>query len=722
MSDRRPQVTDYTVQQEIKLEQAVVDRIYARLDAASEAARALQAEGHARARLGNEGGLVERDAIVFQAAKRLASLHAAHEGLVFGRLDLLDGAVRYIGRLGLRDEDREALLVDWRAPAASVFYQATAQDPTGVVRRRVLQSVADEVVGVEDDLLDAEHAPDDMVVVGEGALFAALAKSRDRTMHSVVATIQREQDDAIRAPHKGVTLINGGPGTGKTVVALHRAAYLLYTDRRRYEGGGVLVVGPNAVFMDYIGKVLPSLGETSVSLRALGDVVDGLSAARHDVARVALVKGSARMRRLLARTVRGPVPGAPTSFRIFYRDDVLTLGEPELQRLRRQLLERWHRRNRAVPHVADGLVEALWAKVQGDRALARGRDEFAYALSGERAFTDFAASWWPVVSAVDVLGWLADRDRLVTDAAGVLSSAEVDDVVESLARPDLSVEDIPLVDELRYLVGEPPEPESDADPLADLHDDTVPELATADQRAAADRQPLGSGDVLHPTGSIDDDAYAHLLVDEAQDLSPMQWRMLGRRGGNASWTIVGDAAQSSWPLTQEALEARDEALGGKDQHAFRLSTNYRNSKEISELAADLARARIPSADLPAAVRVTGVEPLIHGVTYRDLAETVATRLATLADQVTGTVGVVVPVCGRDQVRQWLQERLPDRDADRIPVLEALDTKGLEFDGILVVQPDEIATESDVGIRTLYVVMTRATKRLEIVGTSHDWRP
>ncbi len=216
---------------------------------------------------------------------------------MFGRLDHRDAPTRYIGRLGLRDADRDVLLVDWRAPAAAVFYQATAQDPAGVVRRRVLKSAFDQVIGVEDDLLDAEHAPDDMVIVGEGALLAALAKSRDRTMHSVVATIQREQDDAIRSPHKGVTTISGGPGTGKTVVALHRAAYLLYTDRRRYEGGGVLVVGPNAVFMAYIERVLPSLGETSVSLRALGDIVDGISTSHHDIARVAQIKGSARMRR-----------------------------------------------------------------------------------------------------------------------------------------------------------------------------------------------------------------------------------------------------------------------------------------------------------------------------------------------------------------------------------------------------------------------------------------
>ena len=229
---------------EIAAEQTYVDVVYERLEESAKVAQSLVTEGFARGHVGNEGGLVERDAMVYQASRRLSALNAAHDGLVFGRLNLLDGESRYIGRIGVRDDDREILLVDWRAPAAAVFYQATAQDPAGVIRRRVLRCAGDKVVGVEDDLLDAENAPDDLVVVGEGALLASLSRARDCSMHSVVATIQKEQDEAIRAPSRGATIIGGGPGTGKTVVALHRAAYLLYTDRRRFESGGVLVVGP----------------------------------------------------------------------------------------------------------------------------------------------------------------------------------------------------------------------------------------------------------------------------------------------------------------------------------------------------------------------------------------------------------------------------------------------------------------------------------------------
>ncbi|MGH3505924.1 MAG: HelD family protein [Nocardioidaceae bacterium] len=707
----------HVVEQEIKYEQSVVDRIYTRLEAAISSAKQLAADGHARARLGNEGGLVERDAMVFQASKRLATLNAAHDGLVFGRLDMQSRDVHYIGRLGLRDEDHEVLLIDWRAPAASVFYQATAEQPTGVIRRRVIQSSGDTVVGVQDDLLDAEAAAEDLVVVGEGAMLAALTRSRDRSMHSVVATIQKEQDDAIRSAHRGVTTIAGGPGTGKTVVALHRAAYLLYTDRRRYEGGGVLVVGPNGVFMHYIERVLPSLGETSVTLRALGEVVDGLHASRRDLPHVAVIKGSARMRRLLERTARGPVPGAPTSLRIFYRDDVLMLGPRDLSRMRRHLLSGGQRRNRVALRVADELIETLWRQVSGERGLSAGRDEFAHTMEGTRDFTDFVRAWWPAVDAVEVLEWLSDRERLARDAGDLLSPVEIDDLVESFGAAEFAVEDIPLVDELRYLLGEPPQPESDEiDPLADLYDETVPELFTSDQRRQLPEVVRRGGP--RPTSSIEDDRFAHVLVDEAQDLSPMQWRMIGRRGRHASWTIVGDPAQSSWPLPGEAASARAEALSGKDESRFRLSTNYRNSRQIFELAADVARASIPDADLPVAVRDTGVEPRLHEVEPRQLPEAVCDAVANLADELEGAVAVVVPVGRREEVDGWLGAR----DTERIPVLEALDTKGLEFDGIVVVEPDAIVAESEAGIRTLYVVLTRATQQLDIVGTTDTWRP
>ena len=252
-------MSDELVEREIDAEQAFVDKVYRQLEVSAAAAQRLAQEGHDRGRLGHEGGLVERDAMVFQAARRIAQLDAAHEGLVFGRLDMraeLDPQPRYVGRIGLRDGDRDSLLIDWRAPAAAVFYQATAVEPQSVVRRRVLRCTGPKVVGVEDELLD-DSVDTGLPIIGEGALIAQLSRARDRSMHSIVATIQAEQDKAIRAPGKGVVTISGGPGTGKTVVALHRAAYLLFTERRKYEGGGVLIVGPSGVFMRYIERVLP---------------------------------------------------------------------------------------------------------------------------------------------------------------------------------------------------------------------------------------------------------------------------------------------------------------------------------------------------------------------------------------------------------------------------------------------------------------------------------
>jgi DNA helicase IV len=706
-------VNDDVAAREIALEQDFVDTVYRQLISTARAAEKLAAEGRARGQLGHEGGLVERDAMVYQAAKQLATLDAAHEGLVFGRLDMraeLDPEPRYVGRIGLRNDDHDVLLIDWRAPAAAVFYQATHADPHGVIRRRILRSQGEAVIGVEDDLLDAE-AETDLPIVGEGALMAQLSRARDRSMHSIVATIQAEQDRAIRGPNKGVVLITGGPGTGKTVVALHRAAYLLYADRRRYETGGVLVVGPSGVFMRYIERVLPSLGETAVALRSLGEVVDGVRATRRDDPRVAEVKGGAAMAELLRRTARQQVPGAPREFRVFYRDDVLVLGSRELGQARRQLLSMGSR-NRSTTKVASTLIDALWRQVRSDRARERGKDDFADEMRTHDAFLDFAAAWWPVLDAASVLGWLRDTELLERLAADVLDDESVRLLAKSWGE-DLTVDDIPLIDELRYLLGDPPlVDDEDEDPLG-LADTSLREVITA-----ADREYGGRRGWTPPTNRVEDDGYAHVLIDEAQDLTPMQWRMVGRRGRAATWTIVGDPAQSSWPVPAEALRARTEALGSlagdKPVHEFHLSTNYRNSAEIYAFAARYAERAGLAADLPDAVRTTGVEPA--EITVPDLEVGTREALTELIGAVQGTVGIVVPVARRAEVSGWLAgwsefADLTVGDDARVVVLTGLDTKGLEFDGIVVVQPGEIEAESATGVATLYVVYTRATQRM-----------
>ncbi|MGH3458228.1 HelD family protein [Aeromicrobium sp.] len=696
-------------QHEIAAEQSYVDAVYERLEESAKVAQSLVAEGFARGHVGNEGGLVERDAMVYQASRRLSALNAAHDGLVFGRLNLTGGDSRYIGRIGVRDADREILLVDWRAPAAAVFYQATAQDPAGVVRRRVLRCSGDRVIGVEDDLLDAENAPDDLEVIGEGALLASLSRARDSSMHSVVATIQKEQDEAIRAPSRGATIIGGGPGTGKTVVALHRAAYLLYTDRRRFESGGVLVIGPSTVFMKYIERVLPSLGETSVTLRSLGEVVDGVKAARHDESVAAAAKGSSRMMPVLRRLTTAPQRGEPTEFRYFYKDDVLRLDARQLAGIRRHLLSGL-KRNRAYTRAPAALVDALWRQVAGERALDKGESGFIDTITSDDAFAGFVEAWWPPVDAVEL--WRTLPQRIGELADGAFTPDELAALDASWAGAgeggEPSIEDIPLIDELRYLLGEVPHTDDD--------DDDVPrQLMSFERRERDDRD-----DRMRATRSIEDDSFAHVLVDESQDLSPLQWRMLARRGRHASWTIVGDAAQASWPYPEESERARTEALEGKPEHAFRLSTNYRNSAEIYELAAQVATVAVPDPDLADAVRRTGEQPEHHVVERSALPANVLTSAEAMLSDLEGTVALVASradVGAIGDAVATLMEKYPDR----LRVLEGLDTKGLEFDGVVVVEPDAITEESGSGWRTLYVVLTRATQRLTTVGSTDRWR-
>lgn len=683
--------------QEVAAEQAFVDVVYERLEASAVTAQSLVAEGMARGHVGNEGGLVERDAMVYQASRRLSALNAAHDGLVFGRLDLIDGQARYVGRIGVRDADRDVLLVDWRAPAASLFYQATASEPAGVVRRRVLRCSGETVLGVEDDLLDADAAGDDLIVVGEGALLASLSRARDDRMHSVVATIQKEQDEAIRAPRRGATVIGGGPGTGKTVVALHRAAYLLYNDRRRFESGGVLVVGPSKVFMHYIDRVLPSLGETSVTLRAIGEVVDGIRATRHDPPEVAAVKGSARMVAFLRRLAASPVHQPPREFSFFYRDEVVRLDAAGLERLRRRLMS-GAQHNVVLPQVRRTLARELWTQLRFERALELGEQAFTETLIDSEKFERFVDEWWPQVDAVSV--WRTVPDRLGELGQGAFSRAEIEAVRRAWTDDDPSIEDVPIIDDLRHRLGEVP-----AEHVLDGDD---PKQLMSFERREREQ--------LRATGSIADDGFAHVLIDEAQDLSPMQWRMLGRRGRYASWTIVGDAAQSSWPDPAEATRARERALEGMPVHRFRLSTNYRNAAEVYELAGRVATRTIERPDLPDAVRRTGEEP--RHVTTTDLDAAVLAQTRELLARVEGSVAVVA---ARERVAGvgGLLADVAGAD-DRLRVLDGLDTKGLEFDAVLVVEPDEIVAESAAGWRTLYVVLTRATQLLTTVGTTRDW--
>ncbi|NNG38825.1 AAA family ATPase [Flexivirga sp. ID2601S] len=718
---------------EIAAEQAYVDRVYAELAKAGDRAKLVEAEGLARGRTDRTGeareeeitGLFERDALVFNAGRRRQALETQYEGLVFGRLDLehdkpaADGStdeVRYIGRIGVRDDDYEPLVIDWRAPAASPFYRATPVHPEGVVRRRVLRCRDSTVLGVEDDLMVPE-APEGMVVVGDGALMAALTRSRGGRMRDIVATIQAHQDEAIRASSRGVTEITGGPGTGKTVVALHRAAYLLYSDRRRYESGGILVVGPSAAYTAYIERVLPSLGEDSVTLRSLGDLVDGMTATRLDAPAAAEVKGSLRIRRVLSRAARDLPPDAPTQFRAMVAGHPIRIDAPQLRQLRRQVL-RHHQHNAAAEAATSALADAAWAQVRsGDKG---EKSEFVDRFTDHLEVEAFMRDWWRPIDPREVLLWLTDEERVRRYTDGVLDAAERDALHRSmqvaLDEGSWSVADVALVDDLTARLGvvpEQPREERGFYEIEELDDLGVSELQPARRIPAVEvgyevtpsdrRERLLAGRIGRP------DEYAHVLVDEAQDLSPMQWRSLGRRGRYASWTVVGDAAQSSWPLAEESVAARDEAFGTKPRQVFHMDTNYRNAREIFDYAADVIRRSVPDADIPQAVRETGVLPVELVATAGTLHDTVLGATKSLLDEVDGSIAVITP----DSHRALLAD-LPQVAPGRVVLADPMSTKGLEHDATVVVDPDAIVAESPGGVRVLYVALTRAAHRMTVI--------
>ncbi len=718
-----------TVDRELAIEQAHVDLVYTRLAEATRSAQHVASEGRALfqsdrtdfVREEDGTGLYERDVFAFQAAKRLAVLDAEHDGLVFGRLDRTDGDTRYVGRIGVRDAEYEPLVIDWRARAAEPFYRATPANPMQVVRRRVLRCSGSRVIGIEDDLLDSD-ADTELVVVGEGALLAALTRARGHTMRDIVATIQSEQDEAIRAPWAGFTLISGGPGTGKTVVALHRAAFLLYSNRRRFESGGVLVVGPSRVFMNYIERVLPSLGEDAVTLRSIGTVASDvmkISGERVDPAAVAAIKGSLRMVPVLRRLVQEPWQEVPLELSITMGGNVLRLDAGELARIRADVLAR-HKLNQGREIAEKALLNALWRKAPD--TLEMDLDDFEDRAGDTAAFAMFTNAWWPAVSAPDALARLAEPAVLRRVAGADLSAADQELLSASYQqRPgpsDWSVADAALLDELSHQLGPVPEPDDREVSLFLDEDSEMQELVTTMERLA----PVREVDPFHTIH----DTYAHVLVDEAQDITPMQWRMLRRRGPSASWTVVGDPAQSSWPDPKETARAMAELIGTAPVRRFRMSTNYRSPAEVFDLAARVVVTDVPDADLPEAVRTTGHQPELRVAETHHLAAGVVTASRELLHQVQGTVGVICPPSRVEATAAAL--RTAGVTDDRLVVVTALQAKGLEYDGVLVVTPDDIVAESSGGVRTLYVALTRPTQRLTTIdevrpgsSTVGSWR-
>ncbi|WP_170994632.1 UvrD-helicase domain-containing protein [Streptomyces sp. BPSDS2] len=766
---------------EIGVEQEHLDRVYHRLEEKIHEAEFLMNDAVKRGQVGTPGALAERDAQVFRAGIHLNRLNSEFEDFLFGRIDLLlgkdgergpDGAytsvepaedsVRddatadiaetlHIGRIGVLDSDYAPLVIDWRAPAAAPFYRSTPKEPGRVVRRRVIRSKGRKVLGVEDDLmrpeltayLDGERLP----VIGDGALMAALGQARSHTMRDIVSSIQAEQDLVIRAPAASVTEVTGGPGTGKTAVALHRAAYLLYQDRRRY-AGGILIVSPTPLLVAYTEGVLPSLGEEGqVAIRAIGSLSDdaaGLEGATaYDEPAVARIKGSSRMLHVLRKAARGALeqgrpaapreeagqlafgeePGQrgaatpPNRLRVVAFGARVELEADELQRIRHNALGGTAPVNLLRPRARKLLLDALWSKSSGrgrytdPQLVAELRSSFDEDVSTETPFLEFLDAWWPELTPRRVLGAMADERRLARWSRRILNQGETRRLARSLKRLDadgngpLSVHDVALLDELQALLGTPnrPKRKREADPLDQLTglEELMPQREETQweraERLAAERT-----------------EYAHVIVDEAQDLTPMQWRMVGRRGRHATWTVVGDPAQSSWSDPDEAAAARDEALGSRPRRRFTLTVNYRNPAEIAELAAKVLALAMPGMESPAAVRSTGVVPRFEPVRDGELAATVREEAARLLAEVDGTVGVVVAMNRRAQAREWLAEL-----GERVVALGSLEAKGLEYDATVVVSPAEIADESPAGLRVLYVALTRATQQLTVVSGERD---
>ncbi len=733
-----PNGSPNALERELAVEQQHVDLVYKRLAEATRQAQHVATAGRSlfqsdRANFVREEdgtGLYERDVFAFQAARLLAVLDAEHEGLVFGRLDRTDGEIRYVGRIGVRDADYEPLVIDWRARAAEPFYRATPAEPMEVVRRRVLRCQGDRVIGIEDDLLDGDSAEVELVVIGEGALMAALSRARGHTMRDIVATIQSEQDEAIRAPYQGVTMISGGPGTGKTVVALHRAAYLLYSNRRRFESGGVLVVGPSRLFMNYIERVLPSLGEDSVTLRPIGAVASDvvkLNGDRVDSAPVAAIKGSLRMLAVLKRLVHEPPQSVPLELRLTLRGEVLSLSATVLDRIRADVLSH-HKLNQGREAAETGVLNALWRTKPSE--LETEREQFDELLTETAAYRMFRLGWWPTLSATTALARLADPSVMAKVSDSILSRSDQELVSASYRTSGSRTPDEPygtsdrvagdwtsadgaLLDELVHLLGPVPDDEGEQLLFLDADAEYAEVVTTMDR--------------LEPTREVDPfeseyQTYAHILIDEAQDVTPMQWRMLRRRGASASWTVVGDPAQSSWPDAAESAKAVSDMIGGAPLRRFRMSTNYRSPAEVFDFAAKVVVQAFPDADLPTAVRSTGIEPRLLVAPDSELVSTAVEAVSTLLDQVEGTVGVICPPSRIGGLTAEL-DRVELAGAERLAVVTPLESKGLEYDGVLVVTPDDVVAESPGGVRSLYVALTRPTQRLVTLDADPEavWR-
>ena len=694
---------------ELVSEQAYIDFAYRCLEAARESATRLESMVEV-GRGGTEQARFERDVITENVAHRLKELQLGDAALVFGRIDLdgtgengSAGDAWYIGRVAVSDDDRDPVVVDWRAPVAEPFYRATGRQPMGLARRRHFATRGRTLLGIEDELFgDATRAigrvdDDDNrtgQITGHGSLIAALETTRTGRLTDIVATIQGEQDEIIRSELPGILVVQGGPGTGKTVVALHRAAYLLYTYRFPLEGQGVLVVGPNRLFLGYIEQVLPSLGEAGVEMAVLADLLTESVAIRgYDRSAPARIKGDLRMARVLAKAVRDRARPLRKDLAVGYGVEVLRVRAERTRQIVADARRRARTHNSGRKFVEAGLFEALASSSRFEAEAADVRDR----LHRDPVVREALERMWPVLTPSQFLHDLFGSKPLLRLAAGdTLAEEEVDSLhrprSESLAEVTFTNDDVPLLDEARWLLGPRPRRRSNG-----------------------------------RNGDHDDDArtYGHLIVDEAQDLSPMQLRMLGRRSLNGSMTVVGDIAQATGAWAHGNWEEILEHLPTERRAPRRaeLTIGYRIPAPNMALAARVLSVAAPDLLPPSSVREDGEEPTLVAVSEPSLlARAVADAVITEREAVgQGNVAVICPTSMTEAVAAALEQAgldfgvAPRSGLDmQVTVVPVGLVKGLEVDASVVVEPAGIIAEEAQGHRALYVALTRSTKRLSIV--------
>ena len=697
-----------TTHPELEQEQAYLDHAYACIEQARAAAlrlRTLTEVGQG----GTHQARYERDVIEETVRSRLAQLELTRQALVFGRIDQAVGEGAgpggaplsesfHIGRLAVSDEHQEPVVVDWRAPVAEPFYRATGRNPMGLLRRRHFSVRGRTITAMEDELFGEGHlgigADDGLAegfeLRGHSTLLEALERNRTGTLGDIVATIQAEQDEIIRSPQAGVLVVQGGPGTGKTVVALHRAAYLLYTFRFPLEDQGLLVVGPNRLFLRYIAQVLPSLGEAGVEQVVTTDLVPDVRFGGVDAPLAARVKGQARMAPVVAKAVRDRQRPLKQDLKVPFGVTYLTLRAAESERIVTAARRRFRRHNAARRFVETEVFEAL---------AATARDEVSAELVRERTrHTDEVRAalerMWPVLTPAQLLHDLFGSRPLLRLAAGTRLD---DDEIEALYRPraaelgdvEWSEADAALLDEALAVLGPRP----------------------------------GKGGRIAEEDEIR--TYGHIVVDEAQDLSPMQLRMVARRSLNGSMTVVGDIAQATG---HDAPDAWDDVLAHlpdrRPARVVELSVGYRIPGTVMDLAGRVLAAAAPRLRPPRSVRPGDHAPSVHAAAGRGLAAALLEGVREAGARVgDGSIAVVAPTSLVARVSDALGAAgvahgvAPGAGLDqRVTVVPVGLVKGLELDAAVVVEPARIVAEQAQGLRALYVALTRPTKHLGLV---HD---